>query len=234
MRWLRYSAVCVLGGALIFSAHPETGYCKSDLPEPLKEAFTLLTGIERNLEDRRWEEALAALERLEEVTARAAREVEIGEDENFLHHAGYSCGRLESSLRRRDRDSSEDYYRDLQDLYLRLANTLVKGEPPALAAIIAFLADARDWCGKSNYREVVFELREISRYFRGVYPMLEAKGVEHPEIWGFHGEVNRAMAAAEAGSAPQVTTSLDRLNTMAEGFRSLFVETDVPKAANRR
>jgi hypothetical protein len=143
-------------------------------------------------------------------------------DENFLYHVMYNCGRLEASLKMGDRESCENYYRDLHDLLLRLANSFSAGEPPALGYIQKYLQDAEDWNAKLKFREVVYELREVSRYFRGVYPMLEAKGVAHTQIWEFHGEVNRAMAAAEVGSDERTAESLLHLKSMAGSFRSLF------------
>jgi len=199
----------------------------------LQVSFNTLEKLEKSLEGRRWQDAVAHLQEFQSQTTVMAREAGEVVDKNFLYHIGYSSGRLDLSLRNRDRNRCEDYYRDLYDLYLRLANRLTEGEPLTLAVIIKHIHEADHWNGQSNFREIVFELKEISRYFRNVYPMLEAKGVDHPEIWAFHGEVNQAMAAAEVGNAEVTASSLDRLETLAEGFRSLFAETGVRKATIR-
>ena len=190
----------------------------------MTDAYKALEGIERSFESGLWDEAEGGVKRLERLFPRIVQA--LGEDvpPDVYYEFGYSLGKLRSSFMSRDRSRITDHYIEVHDIILRMAARFAYEIPPALQFIDRYVEDAEKAAVSGSYKDVIAEMKEVGRYFRGLYDLLDEKGVKSADIWGYHQKINTVMAAAEAKSEKRVAVELQDLKRRTRGFIDLFLD----------
>lgn len=210
--------------ALFPAAAEAAAQGKPEVPPSLREALATLTELERRFEGGSWDEAQASLRELRKLFPAILQSSGKVTSSDVFYNFGYAIGKLQVSLMNRNRSETSTHFLELQDIFLALADQFAFEIPPALESIDRFVAEAKEDLEKSDYGEVVWEMREVSKCFRHLYGHLESKGVSFTDIWGYHRQINAIMAAAEAGSRPATRQALDKLEGQTAAFLALFTD----------
>ncbi len=202
------------------------------MPPELRESFTALEVLEFNFEHGNWKEAESAMSRLETLFNKVVENPSSGVSSQLLYDFGYSFGKLRVSLADRNEKNTQTYFIDVHDLFLRLSANFAYTVPPALAAIEDCVGEARIWLSKGDYGQDIYEMREVGRYFRNLYSLLEEQDVDSSKVWTYHRQINQVMAAAESGDYNSTAAALQDLEEQTAALLAVFLDANSRRNVN--
>lgn len=198
-------------------------------PPDMTSALRSLEKAGSYLEKEDWDAASGELLSLQKTFSRLIRENKT--EGETIYRFGYTIGRLQVSLMNRDRVGSEENLVELHAMMLRFAERYAHSVPPALAAIDDSLRRCQGSLEGEEFKEIVYKLRGVGRFFRLLYKNLEARGVTNTELWEYHRRINTVMAACEAANASLTGRGLTELRVRTDRFFALFEGAGLPEEA---
>ncbi|MBI5143228.1 MAG: hypothetical protein HZA20_13720 [Nitrospirae bacterium] len=205
--------VAAIAAALMFGLlfYSEPAAAKPQPPKELLEIFRSIQQIETGYESGAWEKALSLTNRIEsQISAASAR---IGKDVNasVINDFKVVLVNLRGAIIQKNLNRSTNGLIMLQRLLFDIMMAYDYKKPPIFTVIEKYIDEAAESAEKSDFTNVVNEMKEIDALFRQAGQLLQERNIKPAELDGISSLVQEIIEAGSAGNREGTESLLKKL-----------------------